>query len=177
VVPHREAQPEPEERGMSEEWRTIPDAPAYEVSSIGRVRSWVGPGGATGRRRLSTPRVLKQNLGPNGYYRLKTGGSSVRLVAHLVAAAFLGQRPDGMEIRHLNGVRTDNRVENLAYGTRSENQLDRLLHGTHNQGNKTHCIHGHPFNELNTYYRPTGGRRCRTCQNAASNDYKRKRAA
>ncbi len=28
---------------------------------------------------------------------------------------------------------------------------------------KTHCINGHPFDEANTYYRPTGGRSCKEC--------------
>jgi hypothetical protein len=39
----------------------------------------------------------------------------------LVAAAFLGPCPEGMEINHKNAIKTDNRVENLEYVTRVAN--------------------------------------------------------
>lgn len=35
-----------------------------------------------------------------------------------------------MECRHLNGIRADNRLENLAYGTVAENMADKQSHGT-----------------------------------------------
>jgi hypothetical protein len=40
----------------------------------------------------------------------------------LVAEKFLGPRPTGYQINHKNGIKTDNRPENLEYVTRSENQ-------------------------------------------------------
>jgi len=42
-------------------------------------------------------------------------------VHSLVAEAFLGPRPAGYDIMHLNGDRKDNRAANLRYGTRKEN--------------------------------------------------------
>lgn len=37
--------------------------------------------------------------------------------------------------------------------------------------NLTHCKHGHAFDEANTILRPEGGRKCRTCSNAAVRAY------
>lgn len=42
----------------------------------------------------------------------------------LVAEAFLGIRPEGLVIRHLDGDGNNNRVENLSYGTPSQNFQD-----------------------------------------------------
>lgn len=51
----------------------------------------------------------------------KAGGSMVHT---LVARTFLGPRPPGQDVRHLDGNPCNNRVDNLAYGTRTENILD-----------------------------------------------------
>jgi hypothetical protein len=55
----------------------------------------------------------------------------------MVCATFHGPRPSPQhQCRHLNGVRNDNRAENLAWGTASENKLDCNLHGTMPHGEK-----------------------------------------
>lgn len=73
-----------------------------------------------------------------GRYRrveLRIGGRRVcRLVHNLVAEAFIGPRPDGLQVCHNNGNGADNRVENLRYGTAKSNRDDRRKHGKH--GNK-----------------------------------------
>ncbi len=51
-------------------------------------------------------------------------------VHRLVLEAFVGPCPEGMECRHLDGDRTNNRLENLAWGTRKENTADSMRHGT-----------------------------------------------
>lgn len=113
--------------GHPEEWRPIPGFPAYEVSSIGRVRSVDRViDYANGRRVHSKQRILKPTKS-SGYYSVnlsKNGKSTSKKVHTLVAATFLGQRPSGSDVRHKNGRKTDNRKENLEYGTRSENVLD-----------------------------------------------------
>jgi hypothetical protein len=53
-----------------------------------------------------------------------------RYVHALVLEAFVGLCPQGMECRHLNGVRHDNRLANLTWGTYAENNADRVRHGT-----------------------------------------------
>ena len=47
----------------------------------------------------------------------------------MVALAFIGEVPEGMEVLHINGNPTDNRPENLRYGTQSENILDVYYQG------------------------------------------------
>jgi hypothetical protein len=48
----------------------------------------------------------------------------------LLMRAFVGPPPEGMpEVRHLNDVRTDFRLENLAYGTHKQNYADAMRNG------------------------------------------------
>lgn len=74
-------------------------------------------------------------LGPTVRGYLKVGLSKEGKCNHyhvntLVAGAFYGPRPDGMESAHRNGVKTDNRAENLAWKTHADNERDKWLHGT-----------------------------------------------
>lgn len=149
------------------EMRPVPAHPGYYVTNAGQVWSthyWRKGGGVRGR--WLTPQV-----GARGYLTLRLkvedGRQRTRPVHALVAEAFLGPRPDGLQVRHLNGDRTDARVSNLAYGTQSENMLDAVRHGTHPQARKTHCPKNHPYDEVNTYINPANGQRmCRTCRRA-----------
>jgi hypothetical protein len=83
---------------------------------------------------------LKLYIEKSGYAAVnlcRNGGEIWRIrVHHLVASAFHGTRPDKHEVRHLNGVRADNRVENLTWGTRRENAHDAIAHGTVRKGAK-----------------------------------------
>lgn len=58
------------------------------------------------------------------------------LVHHLVLRAFVGERPPGLECRHLDGNPQNNQVSNLCWGTRKENIHDQIRHGTHSCGPK-----------------------------------------
>lgn len=117
-----------------ETWRAVVGSLGmYEVSSIGRVRGW-----SNGRwGRLSEPRIRSFRLNGGGYPSLTLvldGKKTTRTIHSLVASAFLGPRPPGLEVRHLNGNPADNRIENLAYGTKKENARDRTVHGTQQRG-------------------------------------------
>ncbi len=63
---------------------------------------------------------LKPSDNGRGYLRVRCGGRSV-CVHLLVAAAFLGPKPAGTEVNHKDGIKTNNRRDNLEYVTRSEN--------------------------------------------------------
>lgn len=131
----------------------------YEVSDHGRVKSRRRPG-ATGK-------LLVSYVGKGGYLRAtlcRPGVQKVVEVHVLVARAFLGSRPDGMQIRHLDGDPTNNQLTNLAYGTVSENAFDQLHHGRHFQASKTHCPSGHSYLDPKNLRLYRGYRYCRACQ-------------
>jgi len=148
---------------MEPEWRDVVGYEGlYQVCSDGRVRSLPRRGGNS---RTYGGQLLAAGADMAGYPKVALNRDHISRSARvhvLVAAAFLGPRADGMEIRHLNGVKTDNRLENLAYGSSAENMQDTLRLGRHPQGSKTHCPKGHPYSETNTrVYR--GFRYCLTC--------------
>jgi len=99
---------EAELRAGLEEWRDAPGFPGYIVSNRGRV---IGPKG-----RLLT---LRPNV--NGRIVLSSRRFGKRTVHSLVCEAFLGERPDGFEIDHIDGDPTNNHLANLEYVTHSEN--------------------------------------------------------
>jgi hypothetical protein len=58
-----------------------------------------------------------------------------RLIHRLVYEAFNGTIPDGKQINHINGDKTDNRFENLEIVTAQENmRLMRQMRGAYNAG-------------------------------------------
>lgn len=115
-----------------EEWREIPEWPGYEVSSLGRVRSWKKKIGRRSNPIIRSPHQMK-----NGYLLVgfKDGGRKNAFLVHrLVLLAFRGEAPAGMEARHLNGICTDNRLCNLAWSTHLSNIRDKFRHGTNGNG-------------------------------------------
>jgi hypothetical protein len=131
-----------------EKWVDVPDFEGcYQVSNIGRVKSVdhkvLGRGGhlnnSWGQMRTQPSRAGRKFVvltRPSNHPNGKKAES--RLVHQLVARAFSGQDcPEGYCVRHVNGDKTDNRIENLCYGSPSENSLDRRRHGTDARGEKS----------------------------------------
>lgn len=84
----------------------------YCVTNDGRVYS------------RKTNKWLKPATTPAGYlvYGLQNGGACRVHFAHrLVAAAFISAKPNKHVINHKNGIKTDNRVENLEWVTSAAN--------------------------------------------------------
>jgi len=50
-------------------------------------------------------------------------------VHQLILKTFIGEPPEGMEVLHVNGDPSDNRLSNLRYGTRTDNILDVYRQG------------------------------------------------
>jgi hypothetical protein len=55
---------------------------------------------------------------------------TTQYVHRLVCEAFHGPPPFGLQCRHLNGKRADNRPDNLTWSTKIENESDKERHGT-----------------------------------------------
>jgi hypothetical protein len=142
---------------VSEQWRPVSGWVGYEVSDLGQVRS----------SRRGRVQVLRGGVDPRGYRNvtLFRGARSTKRqvwVHALVIEAFVGPRPEGMQVRHLNGDPTDNRLSNLAYGSPAENVADSFAHGT--RGRASHCLRGHEFTPENTYLNARGHQNCRACR-------------
>jgi hypothetical protein len=152
-----------EQRTDSDErWVVIPGTEGcYEVSHRGRVWS---------RPRLGTRGgIMAGSTTPDGYRQVQLhcyGKMSNFRIHQLVALAFLGPTPDGMEICHKDGDQLNNDVSNLKFDTHRKNTQERVEHGHHWQAQKTHCDSGHEFTPENTYIRPDGCRSCRECGRA-----------
>lgn len=120
---------------MVEVWKKIGGFPLYEVSNMGRVRSWNSFGRASGTK-VKNPKILCLALCSDGRVRVRLGRKGGFRISTLVCEAFHGEKPDGMECCHNNGNPTDNRAINLRWDTRSGNHADKLIHGTHSRGEK-----------------------------------------
>lgn len=161
---------------MPEEWRPVIDwEDFYEVSNHGAVRSLFRVVRARDGGQRDVPgRVLRPGMDPCGYHRVSLnafGSRQTRKVHRLVLEAFVGPCPDGMMACHNNGIRNDNRIENLRWDTGSSNMYDRVRHGNDHNVAKTTCPQGHPYEGRNLIVRPGNKRVCRKCSNAATAAY------
>jgi hypothetical protein len=110
-----------------EEWRAVPDCGGrYAVSSLGRVKRLVA---MRGKR---AGHVFKCGPAKNGYVQAHLfvrGRARTLLVHHIVAAAFIGDRPPGYEINHKDRDKTNNRAGNLEYLTKAANVQHAVENG------------------------------------------------
>ena len=102
-----------------EEWRAIQGYEGlYQVSSRGRIK-------ATFLARSHDPvRILNPSRNSSGRRQLrlfKVGIPRLKLVAVLVADAFLGRKPIGLEVNHKDGNPCNDAATNLEYITHREN--------------------------------------------------------
>ncbi len=106
---------------MNEIWLPIRGFDGYQISSVGNVRSVDRVEvNSLGISRNLKGREIVKTKSKSGYMNVFIRGRTFR-VHRLVAGAFFGDS-ESEEVNHKNGIRTDNRVENLEFCTRSENQ-------------------------------------------------------
>lgn len=105
----------------------------YQVSNLGRIKSlerkitrekngfWIQP-----------ERILKNTVEVNGYeaVSLYKNGKVKRLKVHrIVSQSFLENFNNKPCVNHKNGIKTDNRVQNLEWVTSSENTIHAFKNG------------------------------------------------
>lgn len=109
---------------MFEVWQFVPGSGKdYEVSSRGQIWS------------NKSKKLMRLSVANSGYYQVNLGGK-IKHVHRLVLEAFVGPCPVENEGCHYNGIKTDNRIENLRWDTRKGNMADARRLGRTNRGER-----------------------------------------
>lgn len=134
-------------RMQKEKWKNVKGyEDLYEVSDLGRIRSKYrefyreNPSYKDSIQFISyKPKFIRFYLTNKGYCRVglyKNGIKKNHQVHRLVADAFLNNELNKEQVNHINGIKNDNRVNNLEWVTNSENRL----HSYSKLGNILHKI-------------------------------------
>lgn len=114
------------------EYRDVPGFPGYRVGDDGSVWSCRLYGGAI-RGVGSLWRPIATYTCKSGYVIVRMScwpkPKTTRKLHRVILESFVGVCPDGMECRHLNGKKADNRLSNICWGTKAQNVEDNKTNG------------------------------------------------
>jgi len=99
-------------------WKTHKVYNSIQVSNLGNVRNAL------------TFEIKKQHISDTGYYKCNAKGSNgwkTLRVNRLIADMFCENQNNLPFVDHINGIKTDNRAENLRYITQSDNLKGRFI--------------------------------------------------
>jgi len=108
-------------------WKKLDFNKLYEISSFGKVVSL-----QYGKRKL----LSVNSLTVKGYVQI-TIKRKKYLLHRLIAKNFIPEEIGRNEVNHKNGIKTDNRVENLEWVSRQENIEHAIKNNLHHHGEKT----------------------------------------
>jgi hypothetical protein len=116
--------PEPDTaNGSEEEWRVIKNFPDYQVSSLGRIRRWRSSD-LPKSHNAKVGRIMSTRVSRNGYELVTLSPGPKTMTVHsVVASAFIGDRPSGMDCNHKDGKKLNNSDVNLEWISKSDNCL------------------------------------------------------
>jgi hypothetical protein len=108
-------------------WYSIPNYEGYyEINKVGQIRG-IDRLVVTnkGLRNISS-RYLKTRINNDGYIDVrlsKDGKTTTTFIHKLIAETFIPNPYKKKEVNHINGIKTDNRLENLEWVTHKENMI------------------------------------------------------
>lgn len=120
----------------NEQWIECYFSKQYEVSNLGRVRN------------RKTKVISKGTINPEGYHIVSIENKNYR--THRVILQSWQPRIDfeDLAVDHINGQRTDNRLENLRWVSMEDNTLAMLNHRSEFQKELTRLLKSHTYDEI-----------------------------
>lgn len=108
-----------------EKWKPIIEFPGYDISNLGRARSWL----TIGKKLRTVPLILKQHI-VSSDKRLRITPRKDKKTFHksihiLVLETFIGKRPKGLLGCHSDDNCWNNRLWNLKWATSKTNYADQ----------------------------------------------------